>query len=53
MIDKLTSQIIHIFLLVIGLVLMFGGILIGKHGATVIGLIVAAVSVQQWIQRNK
>jgi len=32
---------------------MIGGILTGKHGATVVGLIVAAVSVQQWIHWNK
>jgi len=51
--NKLTRQIVHIIVLVIGLGLMIGGIMTGKHGATVIGLIVAAVSVQQWIQWNK
>lgn len=50
---KLTRQIVHILVLVIGLGLITGGIITGKHGATVIGLIVAAVSVQQWIQWNK
>lgn len=51
--NKLTRQIVHILLVLIGLGLMVGGIITGKHGATVIGLIVAAVSIQQWIQWNK
>jgi hypothetical protein len=51
--NKLARQIVHILLVLIGLGLMIGGIMTGKHGATVIGLIVAAVSVQQWIQWNK
>lgn len=44
--NKLTRQIVHMILLLIGLGLMIGGIITGKHGATVIGLIVAAASVQ-------
>ena len=48
-----TRQLIHGLILVVGLVLMIGGIITGKHGATVVGLIVAAVNVQQWIQWNK
>ena len=48
-----TRQLIHGLILVGGLVLMIGGIITGKHGATVVGLIVAAVNVQQWIQWNK
>jgi hypothetical protein len=51
--NKLTRQIVHIILLVGGIGLVIGGIMTGKHGATVIGLIVAAVNVQQWIQWNK
>ena len=51
--NKLTRHIVHIIVLVIGLGLMTGGIITGKHGATVIGLIVSAVSVQQWMQWNK
>jgi hypothetical protein len=45
----MARQIVHILVLVCGLGLMAGGIMTGKHGATVIGIIVAAVSVQQWI----
>ena len=48
-----TRQFIHGLILVCGLILMIGGIITGKHGATVGGLIVAAVNVQQWIQWNK
>ena len=50
--NRLIRQIVHILLVVTGLGLMIGGIMTGKHGATVIGLIVAAVSVQQWIKWN-
>lgn len=48
-----TRQLIHGLILVVGLVLMIGGIITGKHGSTVVGLIVAAVNVQQWIRWNK
>jgi hypothetical protein len=51
--NKFIRQIVHIIVLVLGLGLMIGGIITGKHGATVIGLIIAAVSVQQWLQWNK
>ena len=46
-------QFMHGLILVCGLVLMIGGIITGKHGATVGGIIVAGVNVQQWIQWNK
>lgn len=36
----------HILILIIGLGLMIGGIITGKHGAVVIGLILAAVNIQ-------
>ena len=48
-----TRQFIHGLILVCGLILMIGGIITGKHGATVGGLIVAAVNVRQWIHWNK
>jgi hypothetical protein len=48
-----TRQLIHGLILVVGLVLMIGGIITGKHGATVVGLIVATANVQQWIPWNK
>ena len=48
-----TRQFIHGLILACGLVLMIGGIITGKHGATVGGLIVAAVNVQQWIHWDK
>lgn len=46
-------KLIHSLLMAIGLVLMVGGILTGKNGAVVGGLIVAAVNAQQLIQRTK
>lgn len=48
-----TRQLIHGLILVCGLILMIGGIITGKHGATIVGVIVAGVSVQQWILWNK
>jgi hypothetical protein len=45
--------IVHGLLLVLGIVLMVGGIITGKHGATVIGLVVAAVNIQQFLSRKK
>jgi len=37
----------------LGIVLMVGGIITDKNGAVVVGLIVSAVSVQQWIASRK
>jgi len=42
--------IAHFFVAVLGIILMAVGILTGKHGATVIGLIISAVAVQQWLK---
>ena len=53
MINIKTRQFIHGLILACGLVVMIGGIITGKHGATVGGLIVAAVNVQQWIHWDK
>lgn len=41
--------ILSIITILLGLVLMVGGIVTGIHGAVVVGLIVSAVAVQQWI----
>jgi|GEM_PF-1516258 len=38
---------------VVGIALMVGGIVTGKHGATVVGLCVAAVATQQLIATRK
>ncbi len=50
---NLIRLLFHVVLLAIGLVLMIGGIMTGKHGATVVGLCVSAVNIQQWIQWKK
>jgi uncharacterized membrane protein YczE len=42
--------LIHVVVLLMGLALMIGGIVTGKHGATVVGVIVSGVSVQQWMK---
>ena len=41
-------QYLHVFLTILGLVLIVGGIVAKKPGASVIGLIVAAVNFQLW-----
>lgn len=46
-------HIIHAIVLVLGLALMVVGIITGKHGATFIGIMVAAVNVQVWMRWNK
>jgi len=45
--------ILAVITMVIGFVLMVGGIITGKHGATVVGLCVAAVATQQLIASRK
>jgi hypothetical protein len=45
--------ILHVVVLLVGIALLVGGIVTGKHGATVVGLICAAVSVQQWMKWSK
>jgi hypothetical protein len=51
--NSLIRHLIHALILIIGLVLMIAGIITSKHGATVIGIIVAGVNVQQWLQWNR
>lgn len=46
----LTREYIYALVLFIGLVLMAGGIITGKSGALVVGIIIAGVNAQQWIQ---
>ena len=48
--NKLTRQIIHVFLSLIGLAVIAIGIITEKHGAIVIGIIVSGVNAHQWIQ---
>ena len=51
--NKYIRHLLHAVVLFIGLILMIGGIITGKHGATVVGIIVAAVDVQQWMKWYK
>jgi hypothetical protein len=50
--DIQSRQLLHMVIFAIGLVLMVGGIAAGKSGAWIVGLIVAAVSYQQWRSRS-
>jgi len=45
--------IVHIIVLLMGLGLIIGGIIVNKYGAVVVGIIAAAVNVQQWMNWNK
>ena len=42
-----TRQLSHVFLFIMGLLLIIGGIVTSKEGACVGGLIIAAVNFQQ------
>jgi hypothetical protein len=48
--DTSTRQLLLVLLVILGLVLMVGGIVAGKPGASIIGLILAAVNIQQWLR---
>ena len=45
--------VVHGLLFVLGLVLMVWGIVAAQYGGAGIGLIVAAVNVQQFLKKNK
>jgi hypothetical protein len=49
----LVRTLLHVLVLLMGIALMVGGIITGRHGATVGGMICAAVSVQQWMRWQK
>lgn len=46
-------KLAHILILIIGLGLMIGGLFTGKHGAVVIGLIIAAVNIHPLMSLSK
>lgn len=51
-----TRSILAAVVVIIGIILMIGGIVTGKHGATVVGIIVSGVAAQQFMalrNRNK
>ncbi len=47
------QKLAYMLVFVMGLILIVGGIVTGKHGATVGGIIVAGVTTQQWLERSK
>ena len=44
-----TRKLLAFVVVLLGVVLLIGGIVTGKHGATVIGIIVSGVAAQQYI----
>ena len=45
--------LVHGAIALLGVILMIGGLARGKHGATVVGLIVAAVNTQLWLRGRR
>jgi hypothetical protein len=43
-------NMLNYFVLLISLILIVGGIIIGKYGASIVGLLVAAVNIRQIIK---
>ena len=51
---KTSTQLVLALVVVgLGIALMIGGIVTGKHGATVVGIIVAGVAAQRYLTLRK
>lgn len=48
-----TKKVLALVVVVVGVVLIIGGIVTGNHGATVVGIIVSGVALQQYIAVRK
>ena len=48
-----TQMILALIVVMLGIILMIGGIITGKHGATVGGIIVSGVAAQSFISLRK
>ena len=48
-----TKKVLALVVAVVGVVLIIGGIVSGKHGATVVGIIISGVAIQQYIAVRK
>ena len=46
--NRQTRLYAHVILFIVGIVLMVGGVATKKYGASIVGLIVAAVNYWQW-----
>ena len=46
---KSSRKILAFVVALLGLIVIIGGIVTGKHGATVIGIVVSGVAAQQYI----
>ena len=51
--NKSTQMVLAGIVIILGIVLMVGGIVMGKHGATVIGIIVSGVAARSLISLRK
>jgi hypothetical protein len=47
-VNRQARSYVHVILFIIGIVLMVGGVATKKYGASIAGLIVAAVNYWQW-----
>jgi hypothetical protein len=48
-----TQTVLEVVVVILGIVLMIGGIVTGKHGATVVGVIISGVAVQRVMALRK
>jgi hypothetical protein len=46
-------KLLSLLVICLGIILIVGGIITEKYGATVVGMIVAAVAAQQWLSSKK
>ena len=51
--NKSTQMVLAGIAIILGIVVLVGGIATGKHGATVIGIIVSGVATQNFISLRK
>ena len=47
------KKVLALVVVVVGVVLIIGGIVSGNHGATVVGIIISGVAIQQYIAVRK
>jgi hypothetical protein len=48
-----TQRVLAVIVIALGIVLIIGGIVTGKHGATVCGVIISGVAAQRFIALRK
>lgn len=48
-----TQKVLALVIIILGILLILGGILTGKHGATVVGICISGVAAQRYIVLRK